>query len=66
MRSSKSKAMDQVKQWCGSMKEEDNERMYDTHTHTHTFIYIYNVTHTRRSSQKVKFPHYVIFSILNF
>ncbi|XP_029168681.1 flocculation protein FLO11 [Nylanderia fulva] len=25
MRSSKSKAMDQVKQWCGSMKEEDNE-----------------------------------------
>lgn len=28
MRSSKSKAMDQVKQWCGSMKDEDNERMY--------------------------------------
>ncbi|XP_015595728.1 uncharacterized protein LOC107267989 isoform X2 [Cephus cinctus] len=26
MRSSKSKAMDQVKQWCGSMKDEDNER----------------------------------------
>lgn len=26
MRSSKSKAMDQVKQWCGSMKEEDNDR----------------------------------------
>ncbi|KAL0128185.1 hypothetical protein PUN28_003442 [Cardiocondyla obscurior] len=25
MRSSKSKAMDQVKQWCGSMKDEDNE-----------------------------------------
>ncbi|XP_074106165.1 chromodomain-containing protein chromator isoform X2 [Cotesia typhae] len=25
MRSSKSKAMDQVKQWCGSMKEEDND-----------------------------------------
>ncbi|XP_014225005.1 flocculation protein FLO11 isoform X1 [Trichogramma pretiosum] len=25
MRSSKSKAMDQVKQWCGSMKEEENE-----------------------------------------
>lgn len=28
MRSSKSKAMDQVKQWCGSMKDEDNDRMY--------------------------------------
>ncbi|OAD62066.1 hypothetical protein WN48_07719 [Eufriesea mexicana] len=26
MRSSKSKAMDQVKQWCGSMKDEDNDR----------------------------------------
>ncbi|XP_076685073.1 chromodomain-containing protein chromator isoform X2 [Andrena cerasifolii] len=25
MRSSKSKAMDQVKQWCGSMKDEDND-----------------------------------------
>ncbi|XP_046744328.1 mucin-22 isoform X3 [Diprion similis] len=25
MRSSKSKAMDQVKQWCGSMKDEDSE-----------------------------------------
>ncbi|XP_011065669.1 PREDICTED: flocculation protein FLO11 isoform X1 [Acromyrmex echinatior] len=25
MRSSKSKAMDQVKQWCGSMKDEENE-----------------------------------------
>ncbi|XP_012523319.1 uncharacterized protein LOC105829192 isoform X2 [Monomorium pharaonis] len=25
MRSSKSKAMDQVKQWCGSMKDEDHE-----------------------------------------
>ncbi|KAK0160399.1 hypothetical protein PV328_007811 [Microctonus aethiopoides] len=25
MRSSKSKAMDQVKQWCGSMKEEEND-----------------------------------------
>ncbi|XP_011692344.1 PREDICTED: mucin-5AC isoform X2 [Wasmannia auropunctata] len=25
MRSSKSKAMNQVKQWCGSMKDEDNE-----------------------------------------
>jgi len=28
MRSSKSKAMDQVKQWCGSMKDEDNDRTY--------------------------------------
>lgn len=28
MRSSKSKAMDQVKQWCGSMKDEDNDCKY--------------------------------------
>lgn len=25
MRSSKTKAMDQVKQWCGTMKDEDND-----------------------------------------
>lgn len=33
MRSSKSKAMDQVKQWCGSMKDEDNDRTCITFMH---------------------------------
>lgn len=29
MRSSKSKAMDQVKQWCGSMNDEEQESKYE-------------------------------------
>lgn len=43
MRSSKSKAMDQVKQWCGSMKDEDNERMYLNYSRpwqTFNFAYV--------------------------
>lgn len=34
MRSSKTKAMDQVKQWCGSMKDEENERTLKEPTKT--------------------------------
>ena len=41
MRSSKSKAMDQVKQWCGSMKEEENDSKFKTfNSYCYLFIYL--------------------------